>query len=70
MTNDIKSELYHLIMARHFPKSLLKVSTQYQPSSQTYEVTVMFKNGYTASCEENELESKTFLAKCQMIYDL
>lgn len=67
---DLRAELHHLKLARHFPTTLEKVAIERRVDTMTNIVTVTFKNGYHCSCPEDEVDSKDFLAKCQMIYDL
>lgn len=66
---DLRAELHHLKLARHFPTTLEKVAIERRVGT-TNIVTVTFKNGYHCSCPEDEVDSRDFLAKCQMIYDL
>lgn len=67
---DLRAELHHLKLARHFPTTLEKVAIERRVDTMTNIVTVTFKNGYHCSCPEDEVDSRDFLAKCQMIYDL
>jgi hypothetical protein len=66
MTNlSLRGELFFFKLAKHFPRHLKEVKCDNAGT-----LTVVFKNGHTIDTPEVLVESKDFLAKCGMIYDL
>lgn len=67
---NIVSQMHYARLDAQFPNSIRDVCLEYDMARAVRKVAVRFKNGHIAECDEAQIKTEEFLARCMMLYDL
>jgi hypothetical protein len=69
-TLSLVAEKHHAYLESRFPGRIERVQAEFDVERYTRILRVVFKNGHKLTCDEKEVKTDEFIAKCCLFYDL